>query len=157
MAWQLRAKVESVEVLDYHRRVVIHDVGGDLVLGDVASCHVPELEALAIAYQIVVETRGAEIGDPRHWLHCSKPSVDWRQSCHLVGLGYIEKGLGSIVVCLLGPLPPVPHIIPRVTNGLRDAFIASDSPLVSRWILSGLVLLVVALGSWSLGSSFSGL
>ena len=89
MAWQLRAEVESVEVLDHHRRVVIHDIGGDLVLGDVASCHMPELP-LAIAHQFVIETRSAEIGDAWHRLHRPEFSVDWRQSSYLVGLGYID-------------------------------------------------------------------
>ena len=107
MAWQLRAKVESVEVLDHHRRVVIHDIGGDPVLGDVASCHMPELEGLAIAHQVIIETRSAEIGDAWHRLHRPESSVDWRQSSYMVGLGYIDHiYLCSRVISLLEATSP---------------------------------------------------
>ena len=59
MTGQLWSKVEGVKILHNYRGVMVHDVGGNLVLSDVSSCHVPELESLSVSYQVVIESRSS--------------------------------------------------------------------------------------------------
>jgi hypothetical protein len=48
--------MEGVVVLYYNRRVVIQNVAGNFVLGDISSRHVAKLERLSVLDQVFVES-----------------------------------------------------------------------------------------------------
>lgn len=95
MPWELRAKVEAIEILDANGGVMVQDVRGDLVLSDISSSHMAKFKWSAALYHIFVKTRGAEIGYTWHRPHLGHLALDRRKRSDLIWLVVLIVSLFS--------------------------------------------------------------
>jgi len=86
VARNLRAQVQAIEVLLSNWRVVVQDIVRYSIFSDIPPGHVATLELLPALDELLIQARGCQVGNARHWPHSFHLPSGWRQGRLLIGL-----------------------------------------------------------------------